>query len=120
MKEVESFEIAKEYLGKTVEAEIDRPLGSLHPKHGFLYESNYGFVPGTKAPDGEELDAYYLGTDKPVEKAQGVCIAVIHRTNDNDDKLVIVPEGQDLSDEEIEKAVHFQEQFFKHEIVRKV
>jgi len=114
-----SLKIAKTYLGKIVEVKIDRPLGSLHPKHGFLYESNYGFIPGTKAPDGEELDAYFLGLEKPVEKAKGICVAVIHRTNDNDDKLVVVPESKkDVSDEEIEKQTHFQEQFFKHEIIR--
>jgi inorganic pyrophosphatase len=48
-------------------------------------------VPDTKAPDGEEIDAYFLGIDKPVKKAQGKCIAIIHRLNDDDDKLVVVP-----------------------------
>jgi inorganic pyrophosphatase len=119
VKESESFELAKSYLGKTVEVQIDRPMGSLHPKHRFLYESNYGFVPGILAPDGEDLDAYFLGVEVPVEKAKGICIAVIHRINDNDDKLVVVPEDKkDLSDEEIEKQTHFQEQFFEHKIVR--
>ena len=119
MKESESFEIAKTYLGKIVEVQVDRSMGSLHPKHRFLYESNYGFVPGTLAPDKEELDAYFLGIEEPVEKARGICIAVIHRTNDNDDKLIVVPEDKkDLSDEEIEKQTHFQEQFFEHKIVR--
>ncbi len=111
--------IAKDFLGKEVEIIIDRPLGSKHPKHGFIYEVNYGFVPNTKAPDGEELDAYYLGADKPLQKASGICIAVIYRTNDDDDKLVIVPEGKSLTDQEIKKQTRFQEQWFKHVIVRK-
>ena len=50
-----SLKIAKRFLGKEVEVVIDRLLGSEHPKHGFLYEVNYGFVPNTKAPDGEEI-----------------------------------------------------------------
>ena len=75
----QSFNLAKGYLGKEVEIVIDRPLGSKHPKHGFVYEVNYGFVPHIKAPDGDELDAYYLGVSEPLKKAKGVCIAIIHR-----------------------------------------
>ena len=33
-------------------------MGSKHPKHGFIYPVNYGFVPGVIGGDGEELDAY--------------------------------------------------------------
>ncbi|PIP57659.1 inorganic pyrophosphatase [Candidatus Woesebacteria bacterium CG22_combo_CG10-13_8_21_14_all_39_10] len=109
---------AKDFLGKKVEVVIDRPLGSKHPKHGFTYEVNYGYIPDTKSPDGEELDAYYLGIDKPIEKSNGVCIAVIHRTDDDDDKLVVVPEGVDIDNEKIEKLVEFQEKWFKHKIYR--
>ena len=109
---------AKDFLGKEVDVIIDRALGTKHPKHGFIYEVNYGFIPNTKSPDGEELDAYFLGIDKPVENANGICIAVIHRTNDNDDKLVVVPIGTNLPDDEIEKLVEFQEKWFKHEIIR--
>jgi inorganic pyrophosphatase len=108
----------KDFLGKTVKVVIDRPLGSKHPKHGFVYEVNYGYIPDTKSPDGEELDAYYLGINKPVEKTSGVFIAVIHRTDDDDDKLVVVPEGIDIDDEKIEKLVEFQEKWFKHIILR--
>ena len=108
-----------QYLGKEVQVIVDRPLGSNHPKHGFRYEVNYGFVPDTKAPDGEEVDAYVLGVDTPLEKFSGKCIAVIHRTNDNDDKLVVVPrDHEDITDNEILKLTHFQEQFFTLKILR--
>ena len=93
-------------------------MGSAHPKHGFIYEVNYGFIPETKAPDGEEIDAYVLGIDKPIEMFKGICIAIIHRTNDDDDKLVIVSAGTNLTDEDIRKATHFQEQYFQSEIIR--
>ena len=109
---------AKEFLGKEVEIIIDRPLGSTHPKHGFLYLVNYGYVPNTMAPDGEEIDAYFLGVDEPVKTAKGICIAVIHRLNDDDDSLVVVPEGLEIKDEEIGRAVEFQEQFFKFKIIK--
>lgn len=54
----------------------------------------------------------------PLETAEGVCIAIVHRLDDDDNKLIVVEEGKALSDEEIEKAVHFREQFFRHEIIR--
>ena len=51
---------AKDYLGKEVSIEIDRPMGTRHPKHGFMYMINYGFIPNTISGDGEELDAYLV------------------------------------------------------------
>jgi len=107
-----NFTKSTEYLGKAVNIKIDRQLGSKHPKHDFVYELNYGFVPNTVAPDGEELDAYVLGVEEPVQTFTGRCIAIIHRTNDDDDKLIVVPEGKDFSDEEIRALTHFQERFF--------
>ena len=114
-----SLLLAGQYLGKEVSIIIDSPLGSKHPKHGFVYEVNYGYVPGTQSADGEELDAYYLGVSRPLHAAEGRCIAIIHRLNDDDDKLVVVPKAQtDLTDGEIAKAVNFQEQWFDCEILR--
>lgn len=106
------------YLGKTVTIKMDRPLGSKHPKNGLVYPVNYGYVPGTTAPDGEELDAYLLGVFEPVDELTGKCIAYIHRTNDDDDKLIIVPEGVEYTDDQINALTEFQERFFKHEILR--
>jgi inorganic pyrophosphatase len=85
-------------LGKTGTIKIGRPLGSTHPKHkNMIYDVNYGFVPGTLSPDGEELDAYLLGVDNPVETYEGQCIAIIKRSNDNDDQLIIVPQGMSIN-----------------------
>lgn len=114
----ESFELGKKYLGQKVLVIVDRPLGSKHPKYGFEYVANYGYLEGVQAPDGEELDAYYLGVEEPLTQKEGVCIAVVHRLDDDDDKLVVAPEGTQLTDEQIELAIHFQEQWFKHEIMR--
>ena len=105
------------YLRKTLTIQIDRPLGSLHPQHGFIYPVNYGFLPGTTAGDGEELDAYLLGVFGPVEHYTGVCIAVIHRLDDDDDKLVIAPPGSTYSPEQIRALTEFQERFFTSEIL---
>lgn len=45
--------IANDYLGKNVSIVIDRKLGTKHPKHGFIYMVNYGYVPNTISGDGE-------------------------------------------------------------------
>lgn len=108
---------AKEYLNKTITIKIDRPMGSRHPKHGFFYPVNYGFVPNTTSGDGEELDAYLLGIFEPVETYTGKCIAIIHRTNDNDDKLIIVPEDKSYTSDQIRALTEFQERFFESEII---
>ena len=97
---------------------IDRPLGSAHPRHGFIYPVNYGYVPSVTAPDGNGLDAYFLGVDEPLNEAEGICVGIIHRRNDDDDKLVVTPEGLDLSDEAILGAVHFQERWFDSVLLR--
>lgn len=107
----------KEYLNKTITIKIDRPMGSRHPKHGFFYPVNYGFVPNTTSGDGEELDAYLLGVFEPVETYTGKCIAIIHRTNDNDDKLIIVPEDKSYTPDQIRALTEFQERFFESEII---
>jgi len=113
----QSFQIAKQFLGKEVEIIIDRPIGSVHPKYGFVYEVNYGYLPEVTAPDGEELDAYYLGDDKALERAKGVVKAIIHRRDDDDDKLVVMPNDLTLTDEKIEGLVAFQEKWFTHVII---
>ena len=106
----------EEYLGKSLTIKIDRPFGSRHSKHGFIYPLNYGYLPGVFSPDGEELDAYLLGVFEPVEEFTGVCIAVIHRLDDDDDKLVIVPEGKTYTTDQILALTEFQERFFESEI----
>lgn len=109
----------KQYLEQTVTVKMDRPLGTKHPKHGFVYEVNYGYIPNTISGDGEELDAYVLGVSEPMDEFTGICVAIIHRTDDDDDKLIVIPNGLTITDEEIESQTAFQEQWFKHVIIRK-
>lgn len=115
MEQVNSID----YLGKTVVVKTDRQLGTRHPKHRFMYMLNYGFIPNTISGDGEELDAYIVGVFEPVEEYEGEVIAVIHRTNDNDDKLVVAPKGINYSDDAIRALTEFQERFFESIIIRK-
>ncbi|MDR2933766.1 MAG: inorganic diphosphatase [Rickettsiales bacterium] len=109
---------SRKYLNKIVTVKIDRPLGSKHPKYEYIYPVNYGFIPNTISGDGEELDAYIIGVNEPLNEFTGRCMAIIHRIDDNDDKLIIVPDGLDLDDETIESEIEFQEKWFKHKMIR--
>ena len=102
---------SEKYIGKIVTVKMDRPLGSKHPKWGFFYPLNYGFVPGTKAPDGEELDAYVLGVYEPLEEFTGKVIAIIERHSDDDDKLIVAKDGKEFTDDQIKALTDFQEQW---------
>ena len=109
---------SEKYIGKKVNVIVDRKLGSKHPNWRFIYPTNYGYIPNTVSGDGEELDAYILGVFEPLDTFEGICIAVIHRLNENDDKLVVVPKGTNYTNEQIDCLTEFQERFFKHIIIR--
>ncbi|WP_420631127.1 inorganic diphosphatase [Candidatus Leptofilum sp.] len=113
-----SFTDATTFLGQLVTAEIDRPLNSRHPQWNFTYPVNYGHLPNVPAPDGDNLDVYVLNVTEPLQQFTGKCVAVIHRLDDDDDKLVVVPLGESVSDAEIRAQTDFQEQFFKSVILR--
>lgn len=112
--------VVDDLMGKIITVTVDRPLGSVHPTHdNIIYPVNYGYIKGVYAPDEEELDAYLLGISEPLTEFTGRVIAIIHRTNDIEDKLVVVPKGMMMSKEEIKQAVWFQEQYFDMEIEMK-
>lgn len=106
-------------LGKTVDVIIDRPIGHVHFTKGIRldYTINYGYLPGINGGDGEEQDVYILGVKEPLETFTGKIIAAVLRSDDNEDKLVAVPEGVTFSKEEIEEAIHFVEKYFDSEVV---
>ena len=108
-----------EYIGKEVDIIIDRPVGSVHPKYPeHVYLLNYGYVPNSISGDGEELDCYILGEYKPLKEYKGICIAVIRRKNEEDDKLIIAPKDKKFSNSEIKMLTDFQEKYFQSEIIR--
>lgn len=110
--------LAESFLGKTVTVKIDRPIGYIHrkEKYDLVYPINYGYIPGVLGGDGEELDVYLLGVDKPVEEYSAVIIGIAYRENDVEDKLVAAPAGMLFTASEIESAIHFQEQYYKTHI----
>ena len=106
------------FLGKSVTVIVDRPLGTTHPNHkDIVYPINYGYIENLLAGDGEEQDAYILGVDEKLDTFRGTVIAIIHRLDDVEDKLVVAPNNKRFTSKEIMEKVHFQEQFFETEII---
>ncbi len=112
-----NLEDLKKYLGQELTVHIDRPLGSKHPDYETIYTVNYGYIKEVIAGDNECLDVYVLGVHKPIKCFTGKCIAMIYRQNDCEDKLVVAPKDLTFTNQEIEKLVNFQEQYFKHCII---
>ena len=109
--------LVRSYLGKTVNIKIEKPIGSVHPKHSdLIYPINYGYIPNVFSGDGEEIDVYLLGVDVPVEEYTARIIGIVYRHNDVEDKLVAAPEGFNFDQIKISEAVHFQEQYYESEI----
>lgn len=104
-------------LGKIVDIKVDRPLGSVHPKHPhIIYPVNYGYIPDTQGGDGEEMDVYLLGVKEPVEAYTCRVIGIVYRENDVEDKLIAAPVGMQFHQAELAAAVQFQEQYYKTKI----
>ena len=106
--------LVRSYLGKTVDIEIDRPIGYVHKKkkYDLVYPINYGYIPGVLGGDGEELDVYLMGVDRPIEKCNCRIIGIVFRENDVEDKLIAAPDGVVYTAEEIADAIRFQEQYY--------
>jgi inorganic pyrophosphatase len=101
-----------DWAGRDVDVVIDRPLGSAHPGYPeLIYEVNYGFIPGTLAPDGEPIDVYVLGAAGPLESCTTRVIAVVRRRDDIEDKLVAALSGT-WDEAAIAAATAFQERWF--------
>ena len=107
-----------QYLNKILEVKIDRPIGTKYKNYETIYPINYGYVPNTISGDGEELDCYILGIYEPLKTFKGKCIAIIHRTNDDDDKLVLAPSDKSFTNTEIRALTDFQERYFESELIR--
>ena len=100
-------------IASTVRVIVDRPLGSVHPKHkDIVYAINYGYIPGVMGGDGEDQDVYILGVEEPLTRFTGRIIAAVRRRDDNEDKLVAAPEGISFSASEITDRIRFTEQYF--------
>lgn len=106
--------LIQNFLGKTVEIIVDRPIGYVHFTKGVTlhYTVNYGYIPHVMGGDGEEQDVYILGVAEPVERFTGRIIAAVRRRDDNEDKFVAAPVGMELHQAQIAEAIHFVEKYF--------
>jgi len=105
------------FVNKLVDVIIDRPLGSKHPKYGWIYPINYGYIPNTKAEDNLEIDVYIIDCKKSLEKAKVKIIGVVYRKDDLESKLIGVTDTtKKYTPTEIYKKIEFQEQFFNSKI----
>ena len=77
-----------------------------------VYPINYGYIPGVLGGDDEELDVFLLGVDEPVESYETRIIAVVHREDDVEDKLVACPLDHDYDAHQICRKIYFQEKFY--------
>ena len=110
-----------QWLGRKLSLTIDRPLGTPHPRDpDMIYPINSGYVPGTRAGDGHPVDAYVIDLNEPVDACQARCIAILHRRDDVEDKLVCVVAEGDWTDAAIYEKTRFQEQFFDTILIRDV
>lgn len=115
LKRLRYLDKAKALLNKQVEVIVDRQIGSKH--NDLVYPINYGYVENFKSLDGEYVDAYILGENKPLNRFKGTVIAVIHRLNDNEDKLIVSNSSTPYTKDEIKKICNFQEKYFHIKII---
>ena len=105
--------LASEWIGRRIEVIIDRPLGTSHPRWpAIFYSVNYGYVPGTLSGDGEPVDVYILGEDRALGEVSAHVVGIVHREDDNEDKLVAAISMCEVTPDDIMKQVRFVEQYF--------
>jgi inorganic pyrophosphatase len=117
--EIEQFSNQKYEINKsTGKLELDRVL-----EYPYFYPYSYGFVPGTLAADGDDLDALII-TDKPIKKdniykAYIISVLVMEDEKGMDEKLLCVLEEDankicdisDFSNEVLENVKWFFENY---------
>lgn len=107
-------------IGQEVYVVIDRPIGTPHPVYEDIsYEVNYGFAPNFTSNDGTFQDVYVLGVDdKPIAEFKGELIAIVHHTDNNEDKWIVAPKGYVAANDEIMQKISFAEQYYNSTLIR--
>lgn len=79
---------ALQHLAQSGEIVIDRPAHSCHPRYpGAVYPFNYGYITGTHAGDGDELDVWCCAGDS--RQVTGVVMTVDMDKHDTEIKLLL-------------------------------
>lgn len=88
------------------------------PSQEQLLDRKFKTSDGESAEDTRQRMTEFF--NRILKEYEGKCIATIHRLDDDDDKLVIAPEGKEYTEQQIEALVEFQERFFKHIIIKEI
>lgn len=99
MSQAQAWAVLECARGQGVRTRLDGRGGSVVVRSlpaGVVYPYNYGYVEGTRAEDGEELDVFVLGPSRPPATRLRVevvgAVAFADRRGD-DPKLLAVPAG---------------------------
>ena len=105
---------ALEALAAECEVVVDRPRGSRHPRHGFVYPLDYGYLKGTSSMDGGGIDLWTGSL--PGLPLVGMIVTVDRFKRDSEIKLLL-----GLTAEEIETvlAFHNESDFMKGLLIRR-
>lgn len=92
---------------------IDRLLG-FEDSFGNVYPINYDYIPELMGGDGEKQDVYIVSCkkSKPLEVFTGKSVAIIHRSDDIEDKWVWAPLDEKVDKGLIAEQTYFMEQYF--------
>jgi inorganic pyrophosphatase len=83
-----SFWLALEQMVLENEIKIDRPQGTAHPKFpGFIYPLDYGYIEGTCANDGQEIDVWVGSLQE--RKVTGIVVTVDNLKKDSEIKVLV-------------------------------
>ncbi|MFA6535339.1 MAG: inorganic diphosphatase [Candidatus Babeliales bacterium] len=75
---------------------IERPKNTAHPKYPtFIYPVDYGFLKGTKASDGNEIDIW-VGTSE-IKEINGILCTIDPIKNDLETKIVYACTDHEIS-----------------------
>lgn len=107
-------------LNKKIAIEIDRPIGTLHPKReNVYYPINYGFVPGLMGGDNEEQDVYVIDSKFGKPSSKVTIIGIVMRLDDVESKWISVEDEKlSYSKSEIESIINFQEKYYSTIILK--
>jgi len=93
---------------------IDRPKGSRHPKYGFVYIADYGYIDNMKSMDGGGIDVWRgSGSER---KCDAVICTIDLLKRDSEIKILL-----GCSEEEKEEILNFynESKYMKGQILRR-
>ncbi|MNT24200.1 hypothetical protein D3C72_1596630 [compost metagenome] len=107
-----------ELIDQTVRIEIPKSVMKKDKNIGTSFPINFGVIPDVLDGDGKKLECYIVGTENIKNEFTGKCIAVLHKFDNTEDKLIVTQSDKNFSDNEIREILKFQEKNYLNEIIR--